>query len=97
MNTARVKNGRVRFYTEVDIDTTVDVDVDVKLSDVMDDIIDSLDDDQAELIAEKAGLNKVHSLFFEGDGFKRHLCDVLSLGYHSDKVQILNEINNRLI
>lgn len=94
MNRTIVRNGIITFTTEVEIEECIDVDVRVKLADVLDDLIDGLDDDQMALIASKAGLNV--SPTFEGDGFKRHLCDMLDLGYHSDKSKILNAINDRL-
>ncbi len=94
MRTAKVKNGNIYFTTEVEVDACIDVDVKVNLSDAIDDIIDSLDESQADEIAKKAGINK--SVELHGDELRRHLCDLLQMGYHTQKEDIIIELNGRI-
>jgi hypothetical protein len=93
---ARTVSGKpaVRISTEVEIEESVDVDVTVPLEDILEDIIDSLDEDQAEWIAQKAGIITRPSL--EGEQLKRHLCDLAEVGYQSSIDTIMNAIIDKL-
>jgi len=99
--TAKISNdsqGRkiIRFSTEVEIEEYVDVDVRVLLDDVIDDIIDNMDDDVLNEVLKKKGRSTIVPFEMPGLEFKRHLCDLLGLGYHANRDQILNTLNERI-
>jgi len=66
----------------------------IPIADIIDDIIDALDQDQAEIVAAKAGM--VNKAQLEGENLKCHLCDLAGVSYQCDIDRIINALIDRL-
>lgn len=70
-----------------------------ELQDLMrDDILPTLDDYEVKELAEEKGLKIQQPVYWSLNAadFKRAMCDILEIGYHSGSAEILARIEERL-
>ena len=84
---------------------TVEAECEIYLKDVKDEVLEMLDND--ELIEElsKRDVNyentseKYHmldKLYASSDDLRRHLCDIVGVGYHEPKDSLLNKLKDMI-
>jgi hypothetical protein len=84
---------------------TVSAEVDIYLKDVKDEVLEMLDND--ELIEELSKRDvkyeetseKYHmldKLYASSDDLRRHLCDIVGVGYHEPKDSLLNKLKDMI-
>lgn len=85
---------------------TVSAEVEVYLKDVKEDVLSMVDSEELIDVLRKRDAfydekksEKYHvleKLYFNSDSLKRHLCDIVGVGYHEPKDSLLNKLKDML-
>lgn len=84
---------------------TVSAEVDIYLHDIKDEVLEVLDNDELIMELKKRDVDyretpeKYHmidKLYASPDDIRRHLCDIVGVGYHEPKDSLLNKLKDMI-
>lgn len=84
---------------------TVSAEVDIYLHDIKDEVLEMLDNDELieelskrDVNYEKASekYHMIDKLYASPDDIRRHLCDIVGVGYHEPKDSLLNKLKDMI-